>query len=250
MGLQFLNDVVGANLSNKFRGNSGTTPAYGSGVCTLAWPCADVDRIKWSPYPPSFLKHMGECLTRTFRAVDQDVADSAAALVGGLSLTGHTSTDDLDTVLKNEPEELVRDIMWKVYEEGMTATELCRDSGTCQKDPRLGSLVANGVIMVDQGLQLLEQSTTEESDNIWGYVKTENMFLKNKLKVLEFRNKALTELLANTSADMRIREGLQMISTKAREMEEAQELQFRDEQAVKKEQYEARGRSTTPEKTS
>lgn len=44
-GLQFLNGVVGANLINKFRGDSGSTPAYGSGVCTLARLFADADTI-------------------------------------------------------------------------------------------------------------------------------------------------------------------------------------------------------------
>ncbi|CAP71595.1 uncharacterized protein PODANS_6_558, partial [Podospora anserina S mat+] len=192
-GLQFLNGVVGANLINKFRGDSGSTPAYGSGF---------IDQI-----------------------------------------------EELDTVLKTEPEELVRDILWTVNKEGMTATELCRDSGTCQKDPRMGSLVANaGVILVDQGLQMLEQSTTEDSDNIWGHVKTQFQFLENRLKVLEFENKAMRELLIDVSADMRIRQGMQTISTRSREMKEAQEREFEDEQAVKMEHYEARGRSPTPEK--
>lgn len=121
--------------------------------------------------------------------------------------------EELDTVLKTEPEELVRDILWTVNKEGMTATELCRDSGTCQKDPRMGSLVANaGVILVDQGLQMLEQSTTEDSDNIWGHVKTQFQFLENRLKVLEFENKAMRELLIDVSADMRIRQGVSSVT--------------------------------------
>lgn len=41
---------------------------------------------------------------------------------------------------------------------------------------------------------------------------------------------------------------MQTISTRSREMKEAQEREFEDEQAVKMEHYEGRGRSPTPEK--
>lgn len=130
-------------------------------------------------------------------------ADLPAASV--VSFPSHNNTTFL-----TEPEELVRDILWTVNKEGMTATELC---GTCQKDPHMGSLVANvGVILVDQGLQMLEQSTTEDSDNIWGHLKTQLQFLENILKVLEFENIATRELLIDVSADMRIRQGVSSVT--------------------------------------